>query len=79
MTIRKNFIFDDEIAHHLEELATKQNITQTQVVKNMIEEKYQEVSVEEKLKAFRSIVAMPAGSLVGKSIQSVKEQMASEI
>jgi predicted DNA-binding ribbon-helix-helix protein len=79
MTIRKNFIFDEEIAQHLEELAAKQNITQTQLIKNMIEEKYEEISVQEKLEAFRSIIPMPAGSLVGKSIQSAKEEMASKI
>jgi len=79
MTIRKNFIFDEEIAQHLEELANKQNTTQTQVIKDMIEEKYQEISIGEKLEAFRSIVTMPAGSLVGTTIQSTKEQMALEI
>lgn len=75
MTIRKNFLFDEDVAQHLKDIAKKANITQTQVVKDLIEEKYSEISIEEKLKAFRSIVPMPAGSLVGKSIQSIKSEM----
>ena len=79
MTIRKNFLLDDEIAEHLEKIAKKDNITQTQVIRNMIEEKYEKYSIEEKLEAFRSIIPMPPGSLVGKSIQSIKAEMAAEI
>lgn len=76
MTVRKNFILDDEIAKHLEEIAKKENTTQTNIIKNMIEEKYEEYSVQEKIDALNSIVPMPPGSLVGKSIQSIKAQMA---
>jgi macrodomain Ter protein organizer (MatP/YcbG family) len=79
MTVRKNFLLDDEIAKHLEEIAKKENITQTDVIKNMIEEKYEKYAIEEKLKAFRSIIPMPPGSLVGKSIQSIKAEMGSKI
>ncbi|MEA2018709.1 MAG: hypothetical protein U9N59_09690 [Campylobacterota bacterium] len=78
MTVRKNFLLDEEIVSHLEKIAKDSNITQTQVIRNMIEEKYEEISVQEKLKAFRSIVPMTAGSLVGKSIQSIKEEMGSK-
>lgn len=79
MTVRKNFLLDDEIARHLEEIAKKENTTQTNVIKNMIEEKYQKFSKQEKLEAFYSIKGMPSGSLVGKSIQSIKAEMASKI
>lgn len=79
MTVRKNFLLDEEIAEHLEEMAKKQNLTQTDVIKNMIEEKYREYSVQEKLEAFRAIVPMPSGLLVGKSIQSIKEEMGSRM
>ena len=75
MTIRKNFLFDDETAHHLEEIAKKANTTQTQVVKDMIEEKYQEVSVEEKLAAFHRVVGSSPGLFLGKSVQSIKASM----
>jgi len=75
MTIRKNFIFEEEIAQHLEELAKKQKTTQTQVIKDMIEEKYQEVSVEEKLAALKRIAGSSSGLFLGKSVQSIKASM----
>jgi len=75
MTIRKNFLLDEETADHLKKIAKEANTTQTQVIRNMIEEKYQEVSVKEKLEAFNSIILMPPGSLVDKSIQSIKSEM----
>ncbi len=80
MTVRKNFLLNDEIARHLEEIAKKQNMTQTDVIKNMIEQKYQEYSVQEKLEAFRSIVGCMNG-LIGDeiTIQSIKEEMGSRI
>lgn len=56
MTIRKNFLLDDDIAIHLEELAKRENTTQTNIIKNMIEEKYEEISVQDKLEAFNCIV-----------------------
>ena len=56
MTIRKNFLLDDEIAIHLEELARRENTTQTNIIKNMIEEKYEEISMQGKLEAFDRIV-----------------------
>ncbi len=79
MTVRKNFLLDDEIARHLEEIAKKQNMTQTDVIKNLIEEKYQVYSIEEKLEAFRAIVPMPSGSLRDATIQSIKEEMGSRL
>ena len=79
MTIRKNFLLDDEIARHLEELAKKENTTQTNIIKNMIEDKYKEYSRQEKLEAFYSIKGMQPGSLVGKGIQSIKTEMASQV
>jgi len=75
MTVRKNFIFDEETAEHLEKLAKRDGITQTQVVKDLIAEEYKEVSKEEKLKAFESIVGSMPGAFVGKSIQSIKASM----
>ena len=80
MTIRKNFLFDAKIAEHLETIALKENTTQTEVVRNMIEEKYEEISVQEKL----VIIDKLAGSMNGLigddvSIQSIKMEMGSKI
>lgn len=75
MTVRKNFLLDEEIAEHLEELAKRANTTQTQVIKNIIEEKYEEISVKEKLEIFHSLVGSSSGIYSGKSIQSIKADM----
>ncbi|NWF66079.1 MAG: hypothetical protein HXX81_01290 [Campylobacterales bacterium] len=79
MTVRKNFLLDEEIAKQLEDIAKKENRTQTDVIKSMIEEKYLKYSIQEKLEAFKSIVPMTPGSLVGKSIQSIKVEMGASI
>ena len=80
MTVRKNFLLDDEIAKHLEAIAKKENKTQTDVIKNMIEEKYQEYSVQEKLEAFHSLVGSMNGLIPDDvSIQSIKAEMGSKL
>ncbi len=56
MTIRKNFLLDEETVEHLKRIAEEENINQTQVIRNMIEEKYQEVSKREKLEAFNNLI-----------------------
>ena len=53
MTIRKNFLLDDEIVEHLKEIAKANNTTQTQAIRNMIKEQYQEIEMQKKLEAFR--------------------------
>lgn len=80
MTIRKNFLLDDEIAKHLEEIAKKENRSQTDVIKSMIEEKYEKYSIQEKLEAFYSFVGSMNG-LMGDdvSIQSIKTEMGSKL
>ena len=75
MTIRKNFIFDEEIAQHLKEIAERENVTQTQIVKELIEEKYEEISVEEKLEAFYAFAGSGTGLYGDLTIQEIKANM----
>ena len=75
MTVRKNFVFDEEIAAHLKEIAKRNGTTQTEIVRNLIEEKYQEISVAEKLEALHRIAGSANGLFVGKSVQSIKAEM----
>jgi len=56
MTIRKNFLFDDEIVEHLKAIAERDGMNQTEVVRNLIEEKYQEIAKNEKLAAFQRLM-----------------------
>jgi DNA integrity scanning protein DisA with diadenylate cyclase activity len=78
-TVRKNFVFDEEIAMHLEELAKNNNQSMTSFVEDMIEEKYGSVKVKKRLAAFkRSIeIANEIGKdlMEDKTIQSIKAEM----
>ena len=80
MAVRKNFLFDEETAEHLAQLANNANVTQTKLVKKLIEDEYSKISIEEKLEAFNSIVGCMNG-LVGDdvSIQSIKTEMGSNL
>jgi len=62
MTIRKNFLFDEEIARHLEEIAKLKGQTQTQTVQEFIQNEYKKISAKKKLAILDEI----AGSLTGK-------------
>jgi endonuclease III-like uncharacterized protein len=75
MTVRKNFLFDEQTARHLEKIAQVENLTQSDVVRNLIEKRYEDISKAEKLQAFHSIIPFPSGSLIGQSIQSIKAEM----
>ena len=75
MTIRKNFIFDEETAQHLKEIAKREKTTQTKIVKNLIEEKYEEISVEEKLEALESFAGSGTGLYGDLTIQEIKANM----
>ena len=55
MTIRKNFLFDDKVAKHLEEIAKLEGKTQTQIAQEAIEERYKKISIEKKLEALERI------------------------
>jgi predicted CopG family antitoxin len=72
--VRKNFVFKADVAKHLEEIAKKEQKSMTAVIEELIEKKYQEISKEEKLKAFYSLDTFP-GAFVGKSIQTIKAEM----
>ena len=62
MTIRKNFLFDEEIAKHLEEIAKLKGQTQTQTVQEFIQNEYKKITAKKKLAILDEI----AGSLTGK-------------
>ena len=75
MTIRKNFLLDEEIAEHLKEIAKANNTTETEMIRNMIEEQYQKIAITEKLEALNAFAGSASGQFVGKSIQSIKADM----
>ncbi len=63
MTVRKNFVFDEEVAKHLEELAKKEGKTQTQVAQEAIEKIYHENQRAKKLKALNALKGSATGAI----------------
>ncbi len=64
MTVRKNFVFDEEVARHLEEIAKSEGKTQTQVAQEAIEKAYKDIEREKKLEALNAIKGCATG-LIG--------------
>ncbi len=62
MTIRKNFLFEEKVAEHLEEIAKLEGKTQTQITQEAIEDRYKYIHTQKKLEALERL----SGSLTGK-------------
>jgi len=79
MTVRKNFVFDEETAIHLEELSKREKRSQTALVQELIEKRYRSQKVKKRLEAFdRSIEIAESfgkGLFSNKTVQSIKEEM----
>ena len=63
MTIRKNFLFDEKIAKHLEEIALMEGKTQTQAIQEAVEEKYKQININKKLSALNELAGSFSGML----------------
>jgi hypothetical protein len=71
-TVRKNFVFERNIAEYLEELARESKKSMTALVQEMIEERYKEIKVKKRMRAFNAIDGSATGLLTDFSIQSIK-------
>lgn len=71
-TVRKNFVFEKDIATHLEEIAKDTKQSMTALVQELIEKRYKEIKVKKRLEAFKRIKGSASGLLTDFSIQSVK-------
>ncbi len=74
MTIRKNFLFDEEVARHLEEIAKHENKTMTDVVQEAVEERYRKIKKERRLMALKHLKGIADGALGDISIQKIKAE-----
>ena len=78
-TVRKNFVFDEDVAMHLEELAKESKQSMTSIVQEMVEERYKSLRVEKRktlLKNAQKIAtSIGRGLFEDKSIQSIKAEM----
>jgi len=78
MTIRKNFVLDEKVAKHLEELAKERKMTQTAVITNLIEEQMRERLIDEKLNALEQFAgSMELGNYNDRpqAVQAIKADM----
>ena len=71
-TIRKNFVFDVNVAMHLEELAKETKNSMTALVQEMIEERYKKIKAKKRLQALTNIDDTFSGSIGEKSVQELK-------
>jgi len=78
MTIRKNFLFDDKVAKHLEEIAKAEGKTQTQIAQEAIEEKYKSISRNSKLKALEALKGSLNGKIGNIDVKEVRIQHITE-
>jgi hypothetical protein len=71
--IRKNFVFDEQVAKHLELLAKEHEMSMTAVLQNMIETAYSKIEKRKKIAIAKNLIDS-ANGLFGdeKSIQSIK-------
>ncbi len=79
MTVRKNFVFDEEVAEHLAELAKQEKKSQTAFVQELIENRYRSEKVRKRKEAFEKLIALADKEFTGlfgdKTIQSIKAEM----
>jgi len=61
MTVRKNFLLEEEIVEQLKKLAISNSVTQTQIIKNLIIKEYQESAIKERLEALYSFAGSGTG------------------
>ena len=90
VTVQKNFIFEQSVAEHLEELALFMRTSVDTALKELIEERYAEIEKRNKLKAFEALTeSIKKGGRNPfleqfapddvKVVQKIKEIMASEL
>ena len=78
MTIRKNFLFDEEIAKNLAEIAKLKGQTQTQTIQEFIKEEYKKISIKKKLATLDEIEDAFHGLLTNVDAKSSRIEHAME-
>lgn len=73
--VRKNFVFDQSVAEHLEELAKSMKTSLTKTIQELIEERYAQIEQKKKIEAAESIVGSATGVFGEMSIQDIKASM----
>ncbi len=76
MTVRKNFNFDDETAHTIEEIAKSEGITQTQTVKKAIELLKREHKKQKRLEALERLKNSPSANIGDIDLRQIRIEKA---
>ena len=76
MTIRKNFNFDEETAHTIEEIAVQEGITQTETVKRAIELLKNEQRRKSRLAALEHLEKSPPANIGEIDIRELRIEKA---
>ncbi len=77
MTVRKNFIFDNETAQTIEDIAKEEGITQTETVKQAVEALKRERKRKKRIEALEQLVGcVPPGSLVDVDVRQIRIEKA---
>ncbi len=77
MTVRKNFLFDDDVARHLEEIAREEGKSQKQIAQEAIEQRYEAIKQKRRMEAFKALVgSAPEGSLKDVDIKGIQAERA---
>ena len=71
-TVRKNFVFDEQISIYLEELAKETKQSMTALLQEMIKNRYKQIKAKKRLQAFNRLKGSATGLLGDESIQSIK-------
>ena len=71
-TVRKNFVFSEEVAIQLEEMAREKGQSMTAFIEEIIEEKYRSKKVAKRVEAFSKFVGSGTGIFGDETIQSIK-------
>jgi hypothetical protein len=73
--IRKNFVFEQSVAEHLEDLAKSMKTSLTKTVQDLIEERYAQMEQKKKIEAAESIMGSATGVFGEMTIQEIKASM----
>ncbi len=76
MSVRKNFIFREDVAKHLEELSKIEGKTQTQIIQEAIEKLYKEIEKKKKLTILNEIKGSFTGLLTNVDAKEARVEHA---
>ncbi len=72
MILKRNFLFEHTVAHHLDELSIIENKSMNALMRDMIEERYEKLKKQKRLDNFYNGLGLSTGLIGDTSIQDIK-------